>query len=158
MKRSHRSGLGFGITSGVITTLGLIVGLYSGTESSFIVIGGILTIAIADAFSDSLGIHVAKESVNEYSTKEVWEATFATFFSKFLMALTFVVPFLFFYVTTAVLISILWGVFVLSFFSFFIAKKRGEPAWKAITEHLFIAMAVIVITYYLPHLIQHLLV
>ena len=54
--------MSFGLTSGIITTLGLIVGLHSGTHSKLAVIGGILTIAMADAFSDALGIHVSEES------------------------------------------------------------------------------------------------
>ena len=52
MKRSLKSGFGFGITSGIVTTLGLIVGLSSGTHSELAVIGGILSIAIADGLSD----------------------------------------------------------------------------------------------------------
>jgi len=45
------SGLSFGVTSGVITTFGLMIGLYSGTNSRLAVVGGILIIAFADAFS-----------------------------------------------------------------------------------------------------------
>ncbi|MBW1983250.1 MAG: hypothetical protein JRI53_00900, partial [Deltaproteobacteria bacterium] len=51
IKRSLRKGISFGLTSGTITTLGLMVGLHSGTHSRMVVIGGILTIAVADAFS-----------------------------------------------------------------------------------------------------------
>ena len=47
MKRSVKAGFSFGLTSGVITTLGLMVGLHSSTHSKLVVIGGILTIAIA---------------------------------------------------------------------------------------------------------------
>ena len=54
MKDSLRTGISFGLTSAVITTLGLMVGLHSGTGSKLVVLGGILTIAIADAFSDAL--------------------------------------------------------------------------------------------------------
>ena len=49
MKHPFTTGLSFGTTSGVITTLGLIVGLHSGTHSALAVIGGIITIAIAPA-------------------------------------------------------------------------------------------------------------
>jgi hypothetical protein len=45
MKLSFKTGLSFGLTSGVITTLGLMVGLHSGTHSRTVVIGGIVTIA-----------------------------------------------------------------------------------------------------------------
>ncbi|TKS61160.1 MAG: membrane protein [Nitrospira sp.] len=71
MKASWKTGLSFGLTSGVITTLGLMVGLHSGTHSRAIVIGGILTIAIADAMSDALGIHVSEESKNSGPTRQI---------------------------------------------------------------------------------------
>ena len=44
-----RTGLFFGATSGVITTIGLIVGLNSGTSSVTAVMGGIMVIAVADS-------------------------------------------------------------------------------------------------------------
>ena len=62
MKRAVTTGVSFGLTSGTITTLGLIVGLHAGTHSRLAVIGGILTIAVADALSDALGMHIAEES------------------------------------------------------------------------------------------------
>ena len=62
MKQSIKEGLSFGLTSAIITTLGLFIGLSSATNNRIIVISGILTIAIADAFSDALGIHLSKES------------------------------------------------------------------------------------------------
>ena len=40
-----RTGLFFGATSGVITTIGLIAGLHAGTNSVTAVLGGILTFA-----------------------------------------------------------------------------------------------------------------
>ena len=42
LNSSYKAGLGFGLTSGVITTLGLIVGLHSGTQSEQVVIGASL--------------------------------------------------------------------------------------------------------------------
>jgi len=57
-----RTGLFFGATSGVITTLGLITGLNAGTRSITAVLGGILVIAVADSMSDALGIHLAEEA------------------------------------------------------------------------------------------------
>jgi hypothetical protein len=59
MKHLKKIGLSFGLTSGLITTLGLMIGLNSGTNSKLVVIGGILTIAVADSLSDSLGIHIS---------------------------------------------------------------------------------------------------
>ena len=92
MRHSWKTGISFGMASGIITTMGLMVGLHSGTGSKPVVVGGILTIAMADAFSDALGIHISEESENRHSTREIWEASLATFLSKFFFASTFVVP------------------------------------------------------------------
>ena len=151
MRHSLKTGFSFGLTSGIITTLGLMVGLHSGTHSKLAVIGGILTIAIADAFSDALGIHVSEESENKHSTKEIWESTIFTFATKFVFALTFVVPILLFPLSTAILVSIVWGLSLLALFSFFMAKDQEEKPWKVMGEHLLIAVVVIVITHYVGH-------
>jgi len=148
-KDSFKIGFGFGITSGTITTLGLMVGLHSIIESKMVVIGGVLTIAIADALADSLGIHVAKEAINKYSRWDVWEATFITFFTKFLVTLSFVFPLVFFSLDTAVIINILWGLLILGTFSYFIAKEKGANPVNVIFEHLLIASVVVVVTHYL---------
>jgi len=148
MKHSVKIGFSFGLTSGIITTLGLMVGLNSGTHSKLVVIGGVLTIAIADAFSDALGIHISEESENKHTTKEIWESTIATFVSKFAFALTFIIPVLLFPLTTAIYVSIVWGFTLLGLFSFYIAREQGVKPWKVVIEHLAIALAVIIITHY----------
>lgn len=148
MKHSLKTGFSFGITSGIITTLGLIVGLHSGTHSKLVIIGGILTIAIADAFSDALGIHISEESENRHTTKEIWQSTFSTLFSKFIFAMTFVIPILLFRLPIAIIISMVWGLSLLGLFSFYIAKEQRVKAWKVILEHEFIAIIVIVLTHF----------
>ena len=148
MKHSLKTGLSFGLTSGVITTLGLMVGLNSGTHSRLAVIGGILTIAIADAFSDSLGIHISEESENKHTAKEIWESTIFTFFFKFIFALTFIIPVLMLKLSTAIVVSVIWGLSILSILSFSIAKEQKVKPWKVIAEHLIIALVVVVIAHY----------
>lgn len=157
MKSSLKIGLGFGITSGALTTLGLMVGLYSGTNSALVVIGGILTIAIADTFSDALGIHVSQEFEDSNSTKEIWEATGYTFVSKLGMALSFIVPLLAFELKTAMIVGVCWGLAVLTWFSYYIAKSRGACPWHVVAEHVGIAVLVIILTNYIPTLIISLL-
>jgi len=141
-------GFSFGLTSGIITTLGLMVGLNAGTHSKLVVIGGILTIAIADAFSDALAIHISEESENRHTAKQVWVATVATFLAKFIFALTFLIPVLFFELSRAVVISIIWGLSALSLFSYHMARQQYKHPLKVVGEHLGIAIVVIVATYY----------
>lgn len=148
MKSSWKTGLSFGLTSGVITTLGLMVGLNSGTHSRAVVIGGIFTIAIADAMSDALGIHLAEESKNSGSTIQVWEATIATFLAKFAIAMTFVVPVWAWPLDQAIVASAIWGLLLLAALSFFVARAQRVAPWKVIGEHMLIGLSVIVITHY----------
>jgi len=141
-------GFSFGLTSSIITTLGLMVGLYSGTHSKLVVIGGILTIAIADAFSDALGIHISEESENSHTTKEIWLATVATFLSKLLFSLTFIAPVLIFKLSTAIVASMVWGLSALCLLSYTMARAQKTNPLKVIAEHLSIASIVIVMTHY----------
>ncbi len=154
MRTSWKTGLSFGLTSGVITTLGLIVGLHSGTHSRAIVIGGILTIAIADAMSDALGIHVSEESKNSGPTMQIWEATLATFLAKFVIAMTFLVPVVVRPLDQAIVASVIWGLLLLAGLSIFVARAQQIAPWKVIGEHIVIALFVVAITHYVGDWVQ----
>jgi VIT1/CCC1 family predicted Fe2+/Mn2+ transporter len=147
MKLSIRKGFSFGLTSGVITTLGMIVGLHSSTHSALIIIGGILVIAIADASSDALGIHISEESEIKHTTKEIWEATITTFLSKFVFALTFITPILLFSLSTAIIISVIWGFSLITIFSLYLAKQQNIKPYRVVLEHVIIAAIVVVATH-----------
>lgn len=149
MKKSLRAGLGFGLTSAVITTLGLMIGLNASTGSKLAVIGGILTIAIADAFSDALGVHVSKETEPGAVAKEVWAATGFTFLFKLIFALTFVLPVIFFNLPVAIIINIVWGLGILSILSYALAKSQGQGRWESLGEHLGVAIVVLLISNFL---------
>ena len=148
MREGVSSGVHFGLTSGVITTLGLIVGLHSGTHSALAVIGGIVTIAIADALSDALGIHIAKEAENRHSPAHVWSATLATFAAKFAMASTFVVPVLLLSLDLAILVSVAWGLLVIAVLSLAMARAQGARPLPVVLEHVGITLLVVVVTHY----------
>lgn len=148
MKLSYAKGLSFGVGSGIITTLGLMMGLYSGTHSKLAVLGGILTIAIADAMSDAFGIHLAEESSKHSKQIEIWEAALATFLTKLVFALTFAVPVLLFELRTAIFVSFAWGLLLLGIISILIARWRGESIVHAILEHWGVATLVVVLAHY----------
>jgi len=149
MQVSCVKGIGFGVTSGIITTLGLMVGVYAGTQTKGAVLAAIVVIAVADAMSDALGVHVSEEAEGKHSQREVWESTFSTLFSKFLIAVSFVVPVLFFPLDTAVLLSVAWGFVLIACFSWFVAKRNNEKPWKTVTEHIVIAVLVIALTFFI---------
>ncbi len=144
-----RTGLFFGATSGVITTIGLIVGLNSGTRSVTAVLGGILVIAVADAMSDALGIHLAEESDPDTTHGHVWSATIMTFITKFVFSISFAVPLLLLPLSTAVIASVAWGMLVIIVLSYFLARSQGESPLAIIGEHVGIAILVVVFSHYI---------
>ena len=144
-----RTGLFFGATSGVITTIGLIVGLNSGTQSVIAVLGGILVIAVADAMSDALGIHLAEEADPDTDHGHVWSATIATFLTKFVFSISFAVPLLLLPLGPAVIASVIWGLLVIVILSYFLAKSQNESPLLIIVEHVGIAVLVIVFSHYI---------
>ncbi len=155
MKHSIKVGLSFGLTSGVITTLGLMIGLNSGTNSKLAVIGGILTIAIADSFSDAMGIHVSEESENVHTTKEIWESTLCTFLVKFFVASSFVLPVLLLNLTNAMILSLIYGFSLLSIFSYRMAKNQNKKVSHVVSEHLLVGVIVVLLAHYSGTLISN---
>lgn len=142
-----KTGINFGAISGVITTLWLMIGLAFGSESRIIVIWWILTIAIADALSDALWIHVSEEAKDKTS-KHIWLATIITFLAKFLFAISFIIPLLLLSLHAAIFVSIVWWFLIVIFISYNIARSRKENPWHAIFEHVGITILVIVLTYF----------
>jgi VIT1/CCC1 family predicted Fe2+/Mn2+ transporter len=129
------------------------IGLNTSTGSRIVVIGGILTIAVADAFSDALGIHMSEDANKRRKHSLIWLATFATFFTKLIVACTFLIPFLFLGLDMAIKVNIIWGLSLLIFFNYILAKQRGEEPIRAVGVHVGIAAIVIIISSYLGKLI-----
>ncbi len=150
-----RTGLFFGATSGVITTIGLITGLHAGTNSVTAVLGGILVIAVADALSDALGIHLAEEADPNASQRHIWAATVTTFITKFLFAITFAIPVLLLPLRSAVLASVVWGIAVIAVLSWFIARAQKSSPLAIVAEHVGIAIVVVVVSHYIGVWVNH---
>jgi hypothetical protein len=148
MNHSIKVGFSFGLTSGIITTLGLLVGLYSITNSRLIVLGGILMIAIADALSDAFGIHMSEESEQKHTARQIWQSTVTAFLFKFFFALIFAVPILVLELQPAVIASVILGMAILGVMSYYMPKAKAMR-WRTVAEHLIIAVVVVAATYYL---------
>ena len=149
MKTSIKKGFSFGLTSAIITTLGIIVGLNSTTHSQTVILGGILIIAVADALSDSFSVHISEEAELKHKAKTIWESTISTFLSKFIFALSFLIPILLLELQTAIIVSILWGLSLITLFSYYLAKQQKIKPYKVIIEHLIITILVISVTHIL---------
>jgi len=144
MKRAFRIGFSFGLPSGIVTTLGLMVGLNSSTQSQFIVIGGILSIAIADSLSDAMGMHFSQESENHLSHEEIWKSTIFTLLAKFIFSIIFIIPVLLLPLNKAILICVLMGAYLIFAISLILARERNENPIRVIGSHLLITFSVII--------------
>ena len=156
MKDGLWKGFGFGITSGVITTLAVVVGLHSGTQSKLAVLVGILVLAVADALSDAIGIHISEEAENKHTTHELWQSAFFTFISKLCVALSFIIPLQLFELYTAILASVVWGVLLISVFSYVMSKSQKQNPAKVIAVHVIITLAVVILAHYIGDCVHEL--
>lgn len=156
-KKDHSllAGISFGLTSGVITTLGILIGVGTVTTLKDIIIAGIISVAIADSLSDALGIHLAKEAEGSRSARQLWGETLATFLGKFFFTLVFIIPVLLFPIYTAMIVSAIFGLLAISILSIFIAKLRKESIWKAMFWHDVITVVVVVLSYLAGYFSEH---
>ena len=148
MDKGTRTGLFFGASSGVITTIGLMVGLNAGTKSVVAVLGGVFVIAVADSMSDSIGMHLAQESDPDSTRSNIWMATASTFIAKFLTTITFALPVILLPLQTAIFASIIWGLLIITVLSYFLAQYQKIAAFPVIAEHISITAAVIIASHY----------
>lgn len=147
--KGARTGLFFGATSGVITTIGLIAGLHAGTQSKVAVLGGILVVGFADAMSDAMGIHLAQEADPESTEEHIWAATLWTLVTKLVVALSFALPVIWFPLGLAVAVSVGWGLVVITLLSAVLARIQKVRPLTVVTEHLVIAIVVVALSHYI---------
>lgn len=151
--RPAQTKFSFGATSAIITNLGLIIGLRTGHHAKLTIIGGIMIIALADNIADSAGIHIYQEA-ECLKTKEVWFSTFTNFLTRILVSLTFVFLVIFLPIKAAVTCSLIWGLLLLSYLSYTIARNRKVNPYLAVFEHIAIAVLVIVMSNFLGTLMM----
>jgi len=84
----------------------------------------------------------------------VWVETISTFFSKLIVAASFLIPFLLLPLRLATIIAVAWGLLILIIANIIIAKIRTENPLKLIGEHVLIAIVVLIITYLVGHLLS----
>jgi VIT1/CCC1 family predicted Fe2+/Mn2+ transporter len=113
------------------------------------VLGGILVVAVADAMSDALGIHIAQEADPDSTSDHIWAATIWTFLTKLIVALSFALPLLWLPLQIAVIVSVSWGLLVITLLSAYLANVQRVKALPVIAEHLVIAIVVVTVSYFI---------
>ncbi len=144
----------FGATSAIITCLAFIISLGKISNAKYPIIGSLLVIAIADNISDSLGIHIYQESDAKRS-EVVRISTFLNFLTRFFVIFIFILFVLFLPLLYASILSILWGFSLLVILSYYISRERKVNPYKAITEHVLIAVVVVIASNFLSEWIMN---
>jgi VIT1/CCC1 family predicted Fe2+/Mn2+ transporter len=136
--------ISFGSSSAVITSLAIIIGLSNTINAKINIITALLIIAIADNISDSFGIHVHQES-ECCKPNEVRKVTIDNFIARFLITMVFVLFILFISLTYSIILSIIFGLFIITILSYSIAKRQKINPYKEIFKHLALAILVMFI-------------
>lgn len=150
MQEAIKKGLGFGVSSAIITTLGVVVGIHSSTNLKHAVIAAILIIAFADSMADSLGIYFSEKSRVGSTPKECIIAMISAFFGKFAFALTFLIPIAIFSdLHISIIIDLIYGAILLTFVTYRMAKEKKENMLKMIAFHIILAVFVITVSHFI---------
>lgn len=145
----------FGATSAIITSLALIVGLSGTANPRSGIIAALLVIAVADNISDSLGIHVYRESqFKDHKGNRVH--TLSNFLTRFFITMLFVLLVFFLPMKYAMWSSIIIGIMLLCVLSYFIALYHNASPSREIFEHLSVALVVLVASNFLGQAIHSL--
>ncbi|MFH0977927.1 MAG: hypothetical protein V1837_01360 [Candidatus Woesearchaeota archaeon] len=143
----------FGATSAVITGLAVIVG-FSGTANAKIsIISALLLIAIADNISDSFGIHVHEECQSK-SIKENRRTTYTNFLTRILVVAVFVIFVLSLPSTLAIALSITFGLLVITWMSYAIAKQQKAKTYRVIFHHVLLTVVVMTASFILKEVVS----
>ena len=141
-----------GSSAAIITNVSLIVGLGSARAGKGPILGGLLTIALADNISDSLGIQMYKESEG-FGEKLSSLATVLNFLSRLLVSLSFVAIVLILPTSQAIIVGILWALLLLNFVSYLITRRNRENSILEIAKHVLVALIVIALSRWVGSLI-----
>jgi len=138
----------FGSTSAIITNLALIVGFVPSINAKLNIVASIFVIAIADNISDTLGIHIYQEA-DGLTEKEVWLYSFTNFITRFLVSIIFILLVALLPLRLAVISSIIFGLVILAIISYKIALHRKMNPYRAIIDHIIIALLVVIMSNFL---------
>ncbi len=138
--------LTFGITSGILTTVGVLVGVNAATASKLSVIAAIVAIAVADSLSDAFGMYMSKVSERGGGRKVAFRYAMGTLAGKFFFPLTFIIPIAFSPLETAVWINLSWGGLVLILLSVEQALVAQESVLRQIARNVGLVIFIIAVS------------
>ena len=155
-------GISFGFITGITTTLGVIIGMYSNTKSHKLVILSVLLLAISDGLADSYGMYT---SLKKESKKDIYSALIKStylFISKVMISCILILPFILMTYSKKnipAIISITMAVFGILLLSWIetLSKPLSKPFHYFITQsllHVAILTFICVVTFLVSRFID----
>tara|TARA_B100000242_G_C42937802_1_gene434894 strand:- start:286 stop:777 length:492 start_codon:yes stop_codon:yes gene_type:complete len=155
-----RQGLIFGVSSGVITTSGLLAGLVQTPVSPIIVIVTIVSLAVSDGISESYGLFISKK-VEEPDDKGQGptKSFLGLLFTKMAIVLSFLIPFLFsrklgYYKNMSW--PILWGLLIITLLDYYASSLRNENMLPYLARHYIVLFITLVLNIFFGRMINKL--
>ena len=155
-----RQGLIFGVSSGVITTSGLLAGLVQTPVSPIIVIVTIVSLAISDGISESYGLFISKkvEDPDDKGPGPV-KSFLGLLFTKMAIVLSFLIPFLFsrklgYYKNMSW--PILWGLLIVTLLDYYASSLRNENMLPYLAQHYVVLFITLVLNIFFGRMINKL--
>lgn len=139
------SRISFGSTAAIVTSMALITGLGANGASKAIIVSALLIAALADNLTDSLSIHIYQES-ERLEQREAFIGTMWNFVARLAGGLSFALIVVIFPPTISVLVSIIWGMFLLIALTYLLARDRKVSVQSEIVKHLVVALSVIALS------------
>ncbi|VVB50840.1 Uncharacterised protein [uncultured archaeon] len=142
------SNFSFGATSAITTSLAVISGMDELSSPKMTIIGALLVIAVADNISDSLGIHVYRESETNGKHNSKFNAI-TNFITRLTITLLFALIILIVPLKYAIILSVILGLTVLSVLSYLIAAYKKTNPYTAILHHVGVAVIVMATSHFI---------
>lgn len=143
----------FGVSSAVMTTMGVVASLDAATASRAAVLGGIVSIAVADSVSDAFGIFSAKKAERGVSVATALRSALGTLWGKAAIAATFLLPFVLLPNPAAIYAAVVWGAALLVLVSAQIAFVKEESFWKNTLGNLAVAALIVALARFVGGLV-----
>jgi len=129
----------FGSTSGILTTIGMLLGVYVAVEKLSSVMASIAAVAASDSWSDAYSIYSAKLAERGTSGSEAFRFAFKTFLGKvffplFFMLVLWLADLSYGNLQTAVFAVLILGVMILATMSAERPLVLGKGTWGVVKE------------------------
>jgi VIT1/CCC1 family predicted Fe2+/Mn2+ transporter len=149
----------FGVMEGTIMMLGVLLGL-SVTGNRFVVVLGLLTAGIADAFANAASFYVSEESEMIHTRREMWKAARLCFLGTFLTVIAVTIPIVAIKdIGYAIVTSFIVGLIILFFLGKYMAKKtKSKSPAKTIVKYILVGILTAVICFTIGRLIEYLVI